>query len=471
MLKRRKNSKTKFDFTEGSLFLPFFKFGISILISGFTQSLYNTADRVIIGKFSGDPNALAAMSSTGTLYAMLITTVLCMSVGSTITLAKAHGEKNNAEVSNILHTSITFAAVAGLVLAVAGQFVSMPILRFLKTKPELIEAANVYICVIFMGLPFSAVANYSDAALRARGRGGAITSIYVISGVINVMLNILFVAVFKMSVFGVAIATVISQAFSAVSALALLHRDSEEIAFRLKKMRIDPKRLREIMKIGVPNSIQSIIASLGSFVTSSTLNTLSIEVLRGNAAVGSSITLISPFLSAFTVSAVSVAVAQNYGAKNYKRMRRVMYYSALCFSGVLLCTVPFYVVFPKFTLSFFMDKASETYLADLACALPIILPTLLAHAATGFQYIFSSSSRSLGHSLTPLVAGASSIAFSVLWCMFVFPHFGTPGAYFIAFPLGSGLSLLINFAANFVYMRRVRKECLNYDIKPTACRP
>ena len=346
-MKLLKSSRKNSNFTEGPLFPPFLKFGIAILISNLAQSLYTTTDSIIIGKFSGDPNALASMSSTGTIHVMLITTILNLTVGTTIVLARAHGEKNSRAVSEYLHTSLTFACSIGLIFGILGQFLTMPILRLVNTKPELIENANTYISILLLGLPFAALAAFADVSLRAREKGAQATSITLISGILNVVLNVIFVATLGMSVSGVAIATVISQAFSAVVALFLLSRDGKDISFSFKKIGIDLKKLSEVLKIGIPNAMNTLLISAASLVTSFTLNSLDLDVIRAGAIVGSSMNLLAMMVSAFTISAVSVSVAQNYGAKKIDRIDLTIRYSALSLTSILLIILPIYFLFPK----------------------------------------------------------------------------------------------------------------------------
>ena len=464
----KKSSKKSVDYTQGPLFSPFLKFGIAILISNLAQSFYNTADNIVIGKYSGDENALAAISSTSSLYSLLITAIICMSVGNMIVLARAHGEKDNKKISDILHTSVAFALVAGIAMSVIGQFVSMPILKLLNTKPELIDKAYEYISIIFWGLPFSFVSSYSDSALRSRGKGGISTAVIVSSGVLNVGLNILFVAGLGMSVSGVAIATVISQAFSAVTILVILSRDDPEIAFNPRKLGIKFAVLVEFLKIGLPNGIQSILASLSSLITTTTLNSLPIDSLRANAVARSATLILGYICSSFTVSAVSVVVAQNYGAKNFGRIIRIMLYSAMTFTAIMLVVTPIYLIFPSAVLSLFADAETENYGALIELGIPLVILNILVYFMTGLYYIFASTSRSLGHSMTPLLVSIGGTIFSVGWCLFVFPKIGTPMSYFIYPPITSLLNLLVIAGIVLFYLVRVRRECNTSSEAATA---
>lgn len=454
----KKRVKKTEDFTSGPLLAPYLRFGLALLVSNLAQSLYNTADRIIIGRFSGDPNALASMEATGTLSIMLINTIISLTVGATITLARAHGKKDNEEISGFLHTSLTFALVVGVIFGVIGQFVSMPLLRVLNTKPELIENAAAYIRIIFLGLPFAAFCSFADIALRNRGKGGISSTIIVTSGILNVLLNILFVSIFNMTVRGVALATIMSQAFSAISALIVLYRDEESIAFRFRKLHINPKRLGEIIKIGAPNSVQAIISTVARLVTVPTFNSLSLDIIRADAAANSAMAVFNQSMWSFTVSAVAVAVAQNYGARNYKRIRDTLIYASLSVIALAFIFVPFYLIFPKSIISLFADSSFESFEAIVSISVKLMMLFCFNLSIGAFSCIFTSSSRALGHPFTPLIISASTIGFGVAWCLFVFPHYGTPLAYYIHLPISALLGFTLHFITNAIYRAQVKKE-------------
>lgn len=467
MFKFGNKPKKAVDYTSGPLFMPYLRFALALLVSNLAQSLYNTADRIIIGRYSGDPNALASMSATGTLSIMLINTITALSVGATITLARAHGKKDNEEISGFLHTALTFAFLAGLVSGIVGQFVSMPLLDFLGTKPELIDNAAAYIRIIFMGLPFASLFAFSDIALRARGQGAKSSAVIVMAGIINVALNILFVSVFNMTVRGVAIATVMSQAFSAAASLILLYRDEESIAFRIKRIHINPKRLGEIVKIGVPSSVNAIVTSLASMVTVSAFNSLPLDVIRADAAAGSAVTIFNLTVSSFTWSAITVVVAQNVGARNYKRIRSTMVYASAVISVIALIFIPVYLIFSKTVISLFYDSSLAGFETIVSLARPIFIPLCINVVFAGFSTVMASTSRAIGHPVTPLVISFVALSFNVSWCLFVFPHYGTPIMYYLYIPISVTLELIIHVITNSIYRARLKKE-FSKDPVPTA---
>ena len=381
----------------------------------------------------------------------------------------------HGKISELLGVTDGFGAVIvgagnlGHALATTHMFERRGVRRLalFDTKPELVDNAAAYIRIVFMGLPFAALFSFSDIALRARGQGAKSSAVIVMAGIINVALNILFVSVFKMTVRGVAIATVMSQAFSAAANLILLYRDEESIAFRIKRIHINPKRLGEIVKIGVPSSVNAIVTSLASMVTVSAFNSLPLDVIRADAAAGSAVTIFNLTMSAFTWSAITVVVAQNVGARNYKRIRSTMVYASAVISVIALIFIPVYLIFSKTVISLFYDSSLAGFETIVSLARPIFIPLCINVVFAGFTTIIASTSRAIGHPVTPLVISFVALSFNVSWCLFVFPHYGTPIMYYLYIPISVTLELIIHVITNSIYRARLKKE-FSKDPAPTA---
>lgn len=463
--------KANADYTKGPLYIPYLSLAMSLFISNLVQRLYNVADQAIIGRFSGDVNALAAIGRTSVLNTLLINTILGLSVGVIITFSRALGNKDNERASKIMHTSILFGLVVSAVLATVGFFVSRPVLLALGTKPEHIDLATVYIKIIFLGLPAHVVFAFAEGILRAKGKNAVATTISVVSGVMNVVLNIIFVVCFHMSVAGVALATVISQVFTSITALILLYRDKTQTAFRVRQLKIDGSSLRDVLTVGVPNSLQLLVYSVGGIFISATQNTLPLDVLNASAAAGGSSGLLSPIASSFGVSAVSVLVAQNYGAKNYRRIKRVMRNAMLTMLGIFSVIIPLFMIFSKNILSLFLDPAVENYTTLLAYAAPLLILQPIEHFISGFVNVYTSTARAIGHSASPLLTSIIvHVGFSIPWCLFIFRLFESPIAFFFLGICLQSLNLIFNFILTSRHLRKMKKkfEAESSDVPMTA---
>jgi len=236
--------------TEGPIFSKMILFAIPLMLTNIMQQLYSMADNIVVGKFSGDPLALAAVGSTGTLTAMLTHLFVGFSSGCAVVVSQSYGSKDKDTMSKGVHTSMVFALCAGVFFCLLGLLISKPALILLDTKPELIDKAILYFRVICLGIPATAIYNFGASILRSVGDSK--TPLYTLSasGIVNVALNLVFVIVFKMSILGVAVATIVSQYISAVVVITvLIKRKNEPYAFALKKLKVHKPILFRVLKL------------------------------------------------------------------------------------------------------------------------------------------------------------------------------------------------------------------------------
>lgn len=241
-------AKSKSVITEGPIFFEMLKFAVPLMLTGILQMLYNMADSIVVGKFSGDNAALGAVGCTGSLTTLMIGGMFALSAGASVVTAQFYGAKDEKKVSSSVHTSIALSLIGGIFLMALGLVFTRPLLTLMGTQDLYFEKAALYVTIICIGIPASSVYNFGAASLRAVGDSK--TSLYIlsVSGLVNVILNVVFVVCFNMSVAGVATATIVSQYLSAIAVIVvLMHRRGECYAFSIKKLRIDVSILKRIL--------------------------------------------------------------------------------------------------------------------------------------------------------------------------------------------------------------------------------
>ena len=410
------------NFTEGKLFFPMLFFTLPIMATGILQLLYNMADQVIVGQFSGDANALGAIGSTTALNALFVNFFMGIASGSSVVVAQFLGAGKDKEVERAVHTSLTFSLVLGIGLGAIAFFLARPLLVLLGTKADLLDAAVLYVRILACGIPFSAAYNFGAAVLRSAGDSKTPLVILATSGFINVLFNLLFVIVFHMSVDGVALATVFSQLVSFIWVFFVLARRDAVYKLSLRRLRIEADMLYRVLRIGIPSALQSSLFALSSMIIQSAVNTFSTEEVSGFAVGGTIEGFTYTAMSSFSQTAVTFA-GQNYGAKKRDRLRCVLLYGVLQVTlvGTLLGWGGF----------FFAEELSRLFIDTTLPEAPLVIAASVAKIEVFLSFYFLCGVmdvmvgylRGIGYSVMPMVwsiVGACGIR--ALWIFFVFPH-------------------------------------------------
>lgn len=308
------------DMTKGSIFRHIIAFAIPIMISGILQTLYNAADMIVVGKFSGK-QSLAAVGSTSSAINLMISIFVGMSSATNVIVARKFGAGNKSGVSKAVHTAIAVCLCGGTILMILGILLSRKILVLMDSPDDVIELATLYMRIYFIGIPAMLLYNFGSATMRAVGDAKRPTYFLMASGIINVSLNLLFVIVFKMGVAGVAIATITSQVVSALLVLRCLVKADDCYRLELKKVRIYAHELKEIVFLGIPAGIQSALFSISNVIIQSSINSVGSDAMAGNSAAVSVEGMVYIAMNAF-FHATLTFVGQNYGAHNFKRIRK-----------------------------------------------------------------------------------------------------------------------------------------------------
>ena len=367
---KKKKKSFEMDLTTGNLFLKMPHFALPLALTTSLQLLYTTIDLWTVSTYGGGNNSMSAIGSNSSLISLIITLLVSLATGSNVALSCAKGENNKEKANKILHTSILIAIIGGLLVGAIGYFVSHYLLKMMNTPDSILENANTYLQVYFVGLPFLMIYNFGAQMMRALGDSKKPFITLVISGIINVVFDIIFVKFCNMDVLGVAIATVLSEVVSAIMIIFFfIFNKHGFVQFKLKDFKIDKKALSEILKIGVPAGIQGLAFSIPNVLIQSSLYTIPSyttdrltisqdEIIAGSSASQQIESYMYAFIDAFALSICSF-VGQNYGAKNIKNIKKSYWY---CMIWMLLFSSLFMLIcglLPFQLLSIFISSGQK----------------------------------------------------------------------------------------------------------------
>lgn len=432
-LQTRKSDKQKthqVNMLEGRLGKKILFFALPLAGCSILQQLFNSTDVAVVGRFSGS-QAIAAVGSNGPLINLMVLLFTGLAVGANVLISRYIGQREKEKANEASHTVILLSVVCGFFLLIIGQFLSKPILVLMNTPNDVIELASVYLKIYFLGMPFVMIYNFGSAILRSIGDTGRPLYCLIISGIVNVLLNLLFVIGFDMGVAGVGIATVIADGISAVLIMYFLFaEDNEYIKINLKKLRFHKIHLKKMLMIGVPAGIQGMVFSISNVFVQASINSLGSDAVAGSSVALNFEYITYYIICAFSQTAVTFT-SQNYGARKYDRCKKVF---RLCmFFGCLICGITgvIFISGSNLFISFFTDSTEVAKYAFLRMAIVMLLEIL-----TGSYEISCAALRGLGHSLSPAVITVfGSVIFRIVWIYTVFNVFHNYCALLIVYPI------------------------------------
>lgn len=312
----------RIDMCNGPIFINVIKYTVPIILTGILQLLFNAADLMVVGWFCGS-NSVGAVGSTGSMINLIINLFIGIASGVSVVTAKTIGARKSAETSRIVHTAVPLGFLAGGFLTVVGLLVSTPLLRLMDTPGELLDLASLYTRIYFCGMIPNLGFNFCAAILRAAGDTKSPMKYLTIAGVVNVVLNVIFVTLFHMDVAGVALATVISQTVSFALVLRALICREDDCAFDFKQMHVYPAELKKILRVGLPAGIQSSIFSISNVIIQSSVNSFGAAAVAGNAAGGNIEGFVYIGMNAFYQTSLNFT-GQNIGAGKLDRVKKAL---------------------------------------------------------------------------------------------------------------------------------------------------
>lgn len=448
------NSKSnQIDMTKGPIFLKLIKFSMPIIISGVLQLFFNAADVIVVGRFAGD-NSLAAVGSTGSLVNLLVNLFVGLSVGTNVVAAAFFGAGDENKISKTVHTALLLSFISGIVLTVVGVIGAKQILVLMKSPDGVIELSTLYLQIYFGGITATMIYNFGSALLRAKGDTFR-PMIYLLSaGVINVILNCIFVIFLKMDVAGVALATVISQCISAILVVRCLMKESDAFHFSFSKLGMDREILIKIIRIGVPAGFQGMLFSFSNVLIQSSINSFGAVTVAGNSAAQNVEGFVYVSMNGIAQGTLTF-VSQNRGAGKNDRILKVIWASLLAVSinGLVLGNLAW--IFGK-KLLWFYSKNADVITAGAERLLVICSTYMLC----GIMDVMANGLRGIGHSLSPMIITLIGACLSrIVWIATIFQieRFHSPFVIFLSYPI----SWIMTFVALFIsFMIIYNKEIL-----------
>jgi len=443
------------DMLNGPLLRPMITYTIPIMLSGLLQLMFNAADVAVVGRFAGS-DALAAVGSNGALTSLIVNLFIGLSVGANVVAARACGAQDYKKLSQTVHTSMLTALVCGVGLTAVGTVFAPRFLAWMGSPEEIIGLATVYLRIYFCGMIPSMVYNFGAAILRSVGDTRRPLIYLTISGVANVVLNLVFVVAFNMSVAGVALATVISQCISAVLVVVCLMRSEGAIRFQPKLMRIHKDEFKDILRIGLPAGVQSMAFSISNVMIQSTINSFGTDAVAGNAAGGNLDCFVQMMMNSFYQSCISF-VGQNYGAKKYHRIWKILGTALMCV--LVVGTVGGFCVW------YFGDTLLRIYTTSDA----VIKAGLVRLMWVGLPYVFCGLNdsvvgalRGMGYSLSSMIMSLVGICGVRLLWIFTFcriePWSRSISTVYVSYPVSWIVTLLMQSVCFFIAMKKLRSR-------------
>ncbi len=438
----RTRKKYEIDMCEGPILKKMLMFAFPLMLSSVLQLLFNAADIIVVGRFAGD-DSLAAVGSTSSLINLITNLFIGLSIGANVLVARYFGAKKEEELRDTVHTAMALSIIGGLALTVIGVVFAPIILRLMQSPPEVINLATVYLRVYFGGIIATMVYNFGSAILRAIGDTKRPLYFLSIAGVVNVVLNLIFVIFFHWGVFGVGMATVISQVISAFLVVRCLMREQGGIRLEPRRIKVHRGKLIQIMQIGIPAGFQGMLFSLSNVVIQSSVNSFGNIVVAGNSAASNIEGFVFVAMNAFYQAAISF-MGQNVGAGKYKRVNRVVITAEGCVLVIGLVLGTLTVVFGRPLLGIYSD--TPEVLAAGEVRLGIICSV---YFLCGMMDTMVGALRGLGYSIAPMIVSLlGACAFRLLWIATVFQidRFHTIETVYYSYPI----SWLLTFTAHLI---------------------
>lgn len=440
--------KYEIDMCHGPLLGKILVFYIPLMLSGILQLLFNAADIIVVGQFAGN-ESLAAVGSTGALINLIINLFIGLSVGANVLVARYYGANQQTELKEMVQTAIATSVISGILLVVVGFFVAKPALTLMGTPDDVIGQSVLYMRIYFAGMPFMMAYNFGAAVLRAVGDTKRPLYYLLIAGIVNVILNLIFVIYFSMHVAGVATATVISQAISAVLVIRCLLKTDSVYKLELKGIRISMDKLGKMFKIGLPAGVQGALFSISNVLIQSSVNSFGSVAMAGNTA-GSNIEgFVYTSMNAFYQSAISFC-GQNYGAKEYKRVGKALF---IC--EVLVILVGLLLGNGAYLAGGTLLKLYSSDPEVISYGILRMRYISVIYFLCGMMDVMVGGLRGIGYSIMPmLVSLTGACLFRIVWIYTVFQEVRTLPCLYISYPI----SWILTFSVHLICFLIVYKK-------------
>ncbi len=415
--------------TEGVIWKQLLSFFFPILLGTFFQQLYNTADAMIVGKFLGK-ESLAAVGATGTLINLIVGFFVGLASGATVIISQFYGAKRDKDVSDTVHTAVALGVIFGALLTGIGIWLSPQLLVLMDTPPDILDEAVVYIRVFFCGMIPSLLYNIGASTLRAVGDSRRPLYFLICSCMVNIVLDVLMVVGLNMGVAGAALATVLSQAVSAVLVLATLCRSRYSYRLELRRIRVHGALLKRVFAIGLPTGLQSVMYSISNVIIQAAVNGFKTDAVAAWTAYGKLDGLFWMTVNAFGI-AITTFVGQNIGARRYDRVRRSVW---VCMGMAVAATAAvsgFLLLFGETLYKLFTDD--PVVIEKGLEILRLLVPTYITYISIE---VLSGAVHGAGDTLLPTLMTLLGVCvLRVVWVLWISPRYGSLSVMLLCYPI------------------------------------
>lgn len=444
----KKLKKQKLDMLNGSIWNKLPVFALPIAATGILEQLFNASDIAIVGNFAQTDKtaAVAAVGANSPIIGLILNLFIGIALGANVVIANAIGRDDRQTVQKAVHTSMVVSVIGGVLVAIIGEIIAEPLLTALNVPNDVLELALLYLRIYFLGMPVILLYNFEAAIFRSIGETKMPLIALTLSGILNVLLNLFFVIVLKMSVNGVATATVLANVVSAGILYIKLVKSDKYIKVEFKKLRIDGKVFAKIMQIGLPAGIQSAVFAVANIVIQGAINSLGTVVIAASSAAFNIEIIAYNVMNSFS-QACTTFVGQNFGANKIDRCKKTLF---LCLiedaiaSGTAILIV---LITGKFLLSIFNNNPE---VIEIGYTRLVII--FIAYIFSMLYEVMSGYLRGFGFSLVPAILTTVGVCvLRIIWINTVFPANRTFVTIMTAYPVSLATTAVLIFIALIIY--------------------
>lgn len=444
----RELKKQKLDMLNGSIWNKLPVFALPIAATGILEQLFNASDIAIVGNFAQTDKtaAVAAVGANSPIIGLILNLFIGIALGANVVIANAVGRDDKQTVQKAVHTSMVVSVIGGVLVAIIGELIAEPLLTVLNVPDDVLELALLYLRIYFLGMPVILLYNFEAAIFRSIGETKMPLIALTLSGILNVLLNLFFVIVLKMSVNGVATATVLANVVSAGILYIKLVKSDKYIKVEFKKLRIDGKVFAKIMQIGLPAGIQSAVFAVANIVIQGAINSLGTVVIAASSAAFNIEIIAYNVMNSFS-QACTTFVGQNFGANKIDRCKKTLF---LCLiedaiaSGTAILIV---LITGKFLLSIFNNNPE---VIEIGYTRLVII--FIAYIFSMLYEVMSGYLRGFGFSLVPAILTTVGVCvLRIIWINTIFPANRTFVTIMTAYPVSLATTAVLIFIALIIY--------------------
>ncbi|MBE6749301.1 MAG: MATE family efflux transporter [Ruminococcaceae bacterium] len=445
-------SKYSLDMTKGPFFKKILRFSLPLVLTGLLQMIYNTADVIVVGRFAGG-TALAAVGATGSLVNLILNIFLGMSMGSGVMTAKYIGARDENSVKRCVHSAMLLSILSGIFVAIFGFLFSEELLVMMDSPEDVLPLSKLYLQIFFFGAPAGMVFNFGASIVRATGDTKKPLLILSLSGIVNIVLNLILVIKFNMSVAGVAIATIVSQYISATIIVIVLLNMKNACKLDIKKLRFHKEELKRILYVGIPAGIQNSLFSVSNVIIQTTVNSFGSVAMAGIAAGSNVDSFIYTCTNAISQTTMTFS-SQNYGAKKYENFNKIYFRCVVLTIAIGGGMGALGVVFKDFLVGIFSTDPAVIEIG--AQRLTLILPF---YFFCSLMDVGAGQLRGMGKSFLPMIVSLlGGCGLRLLWIFVFFPKNPTLIYLYYAYPISWTITFVVLFVCYFIVRKQILKK-------------